>query len=73
MIIEAKIITNSKKQSIVFCDSIYKIYLTSQPDKGKANKELISLLSEYFKLSKKNISIISGEKNKYKVINIIKE
>jgi len=47
-----------------------KIYLTAVPVNGKANKELIKLLSEKLNVSKSKISIIKGEKSKNKIIEV---
>jgi len=47
-----------------------KIYLIAVPVDGKANKELIKLLSKELGISKCKINIIKGEKNKEKVIEI---
>ena len=48
-----------------------KIYLTAAPIGGKANKELIKLLSEKLGVSKSKINIIKGEKSKEKVIEVL--
>ena len=48
-----------------------KIYLTAVPIQGKANKELMKLLSEKLSVSKSRIKIIKGEKNKEKIIEIL--
>jgi uncharacterized protein (TIGR00251 family) len=48
----------------------YKVKLNSPPIDGKANKELIELLSEYFSIPKSNIVIQSGMNSKNKVIKI---
>lgn len=47
-----------------------KVYLTAVPVDGKANKELIKLLSDALNVSKSRINIISGEKNKDKIIQV---
>jgi len=47
-----------------------KIYLTAVPVDGKANKELIKLLSEKLNVGKNKISIIKGEKSKEKIIEV---
>lgn len=47
-----------------------KINIISIPEKGKANSELITWLSKQLKIAKSNISIISGELDKYKKILI---
>lgn len=48
-----------------------KIYLTAVPIQGKANAELVKLLSKELEVSKSKISIIKGEKNKEKIIEIL--
>ena len=47
-----------------------KISITSVPEKGKANQELISWISKQLKIAKSNLSIISGELDRYKKILI---
>ena len=47
-----------------------KVYLIAVPVDGKANKELIKLLSKELGVSKSRISILKGEKSKEKIIRI---
>lgn len=47
------------------------IGIKSEPQKGKANKELLEKISKHFKVRKSNIKIISGEKSRKKIIEII--
>jgi len=53
-------------------DDTLKIDISAQPLKGKANQELILFLSKEFYIRKKNIKIISGAKDKIKLIKLIK-
>jgi len=48
-----------------------RIYLTAVPVQGKANAELIKLLSKELGVSKSKIEIIKGEKNKNKIVEIL--
>ena len=48
-----------------------KISVICIPEKGKANSELITWLSKKLKTAKSDISIISGELDRYKKILII--
>jgi len=48
-----------------------KIDIKAQPEKGKANKELIKYLSKIFEVSKNNIKILSGISDRLKLIKII--
>ena len=45
-----------------------KANLNSAPEKGKANSELIKLLSKILKISKSSFSVISGTTDRYKKI-----
>ena len=47
--------------------------LTSKPEKGKANLELIKKLAKHFKVSSSQIKIVSGLKSRRKIVEIIKE
>lgn len=47
-----------------------KINVISVPEKGKANQELISWLSKQLKIAKSEISITSGELDRYKKLLI---
>ena len=46
------------------------IFLTSRPEKEKANKELIYRLAKYFAISTNNVKIISGFTSSKKVVEI---
>ncbi|OGI10926.1 MAG: hypothetical protein A2Y40_10475 [Candidatus Margulisbacteria bacterium GWF2_35_9] len=70
-IINVKVISNAKKEEIILEDNSHlKVKLSIVPEKGKANKRLIELLSEYFNVSKSRLRIVSGEFNKNKIISI---
>ena len=44
--------------------------LTSKPEKGKANLELIKKLAKHFKVPSSHIRIVSGLKSKRKIIEV---
>ena len=46
--------------------------LTSKPEKGKANRELLTKLAKHFKIPQSQIRILSGLKSKRKIVEIIK-
>ncbi len=73
MKITVKVKPNSSKQEIRLKDNIYNVNLLSPPVEGKANRELIELLSDYFNIQKSEVSIISGHKNRIKIVNIERE
>ncbi len=46
------------------------IGLTSKPEKGEANRELIKKLAKHFKVSTAQVRIVSGLKSKTKTVEI---
>jgi hypothetical protein len=51
-------------------DTNFVVSINEPPDKGKANKKLIELLSGYFKVSPFQITILKGAKSRHKLIEI---
>ena len=49
-----------------------KIKLKAAPEKGKANRELIEFLSNLLNTPKSNITIVSGQTSRKKIIKITK-
>ena len=47
-----------------------KCYLTSAPERGKANAELIKYLSKQLKIPQKNITIVRGATSRTKELKI---
>ena len=60
----------AKQQKIKKESDYFKIYLKSKPEKGRANKELITLLADYFNVLKSSIKIVKGEFSKNKIIKL---
>jgi hypothetical protein len=46
--------------------------LTSKPEQGRANRELIRKLAKHFNVSTSQVSIISGLRSRDKIVEIIK-
>ena len=70
-ILEILVKPNAKKVKInKINDNTFEIHLKSQPIKGAANKELIKILSKYFKVPKSSIEIIRGMKTTTKIVKI---
>lgn len=66
-----KVSPRSKRSGIVGIENdTIKIALKSPPVEGRANKELIEILSEKLKVPKKNIRILRGEKSRKKLIEV---
>lgn len=70
MIISVRVIPNASKNEIVSMEPDFKVKVNAPPEKGKANKAVIELLSKYFGVKKSQITIIAGEKSRTKTISI---
>ena len=65
------VVPRSSRSEIVGVYNDYlKIKLKSPPVDGAANEELVRFLAEKLKLSKSKIEIISGHKQKRKVVSV---
>jgi len=65
---------NSKKEAIEkISETEYAIRIKEPAREGRANKKIIELLADYFKIAKGNIRIVVGEKTKSKIIEINNE
>ena len=49
----------------------YKIWLTQAREKGKANKQLIGVLSKELDVSKSAIKILKGKNSSEKILEIV--
>ena len=54
-------------------DKVYFVSVRALPKEGAANKELIEVLAEYFKVSKSYVEIKKGFKSRYKVVVLHKD
>lgn len=71
MIIETIVKTKQKTSKVEELeDGTYKIYVKASPIDGKANIEIVKLLSKYFKVPQSNINIKLGKKAGKKIIEI---
>ncbi|TGL16261.1 DUF167 domain-containing protein [Leptospira meyeri] len=67
-----KVKPNNKQPGLEFLSKTDCIArLKSPPVDGKANEELIEVLSKHFHIPKKNISILSGFSSKSKLVSIL--
>lgn len=72
MTITVKAETNAKCTAVNQLDECtYEVSVTVSPEKGKANEAIIEALKNYFKVSKSQIEIKAGHKNKNKVVEIL--
>ncbi len=64
---------NSKKPRIEkdLLETLH-VYVNQPPLEGRANKAVIESLAEYFKVKRNCVRLLSGEKSKNKLFEIIK-
>jgi hypothetical protein len=71
MRIYVKVIPRSSRNKIEkISDGEYKIKLTAPPVDGQANKMLVEILADYFKVSKSSVTIAGGKTAKTKIVDI---
>ncbi|MGB9620930.1 MAG: DUF167 domain-containing protein [Brevinematia bacterium] len=71
MIIEVKVKPKSSKEGFLKIEERkFEVSVIEPPEKGKANKRVIEILSEHFKVPKSNIKLIKGETSKIKLFEI---
>lgn len=75
-IIRVRVTPNSSKCALsgIFtdanCQQYLKVNLSSVPEKGKANQELIKFLSKWLNQSKSAFTLLSGQTDRYKRIQL---
>jgi uncharacterized protein len=61
LIIDIKVVTQSGKQALIIDKSgILKCLIKSAPENGKANREVIEIVANMLKITKKSVEIIQG-------------
>ncbi len=71
MKIKVKVKPNAKKDEIKEIEKDYfEIRVTVVPEKGKANKRVIELLSKYLKVPKSRIKLVKGETSREKLFEV---
>ena len=76
MKLSVKVVVNSKNSDVIedgielFGCRILKIKVNQPPEDGKANKEVIRLIAQYFGIKVRNIRIIKGETSTNKIVKV---
>ena len=70
--VHIRVIPNAKKNEVKKFSNGFKVYLTAPPVEGKANKMLLRILADEFKVKKSQLSIAKGVNSRDKVIRIMK-
>ncbi len=60
----------SKRELVPLSTTEFRARLTSAPEKGRANQELLELLSDHLALPVSRLRIIRGEKSRVKLVEI---
>ena len=62
---------NAKQASVARVGkSSYEVRVDERAEQGKANRRLIEILSDHFKISKSKIKIIRGANSREKIVEI---
>ncbi|MCK5306071.1 MAG: DUF167 domain-containing protein [Candidatus Omnitrophica bacterium] len=69
MNVQVKVVANAAKNMVKSEGDYLKVYVGAQREKGKANKEVVRVLAEHFKISKSDIEIVSGETTNKKTVH----
>jgi hypothetical protein len=73
LLINVKVIPGSSKSALCgTLDNMLKVKIAAAAEKGKANKQLIELLSDKTGLSKKDVEIVSGKTSPIKQVAFYK-
>ena len=70
MRIQVKVFPKSSREELIKKNGIIKAYVKAAPDKGKANKALVGLIAKTFKVKKSNVTIISGQTSREKIVEV---
>ncbi len=68
--IKVKVIPNAGSNHVTLDGNRLKVKVKSPAVKGKANKELIALLTEFYNVKKGSIRIVKGERSRDKIIEV---
>ncbi len=71
MLIKVKVIPFSSKDKIIKkSEYSFEIYVKQKPIQGKANASVVSILSKYLQIPKKDIKITKGFKTRNKIFKL---
>ena len=71
MQISLQVKPNSNEDSVeVLTEFLFKIYVKAKPVRGKANKSIINVLSEFLEISPRQIAILRGTASNNKLVKL---
>lgn len=72
-LIKVKVFPGSKKEEIIKkSEDSLEVWVRAKPERGLANREVIKILSAYFKIPESKIRLVKGFKKRNKIFKIIK-
>ena len=71
MKIRVRVIPNSKTEEVIKERDGFLVRVKEPAKEGKANKAVIKLLADHFDVSQGSIIIVSGFKNRNKVVEVL--
>jgi len=72
MLIKVKAFPESRKQEIIKkSDNSFEIKIKAKAEKGKANEEIVKVLSRFLHLPENRIKLIRGKVKRNKIFKII--
>ena len=71
MKISLNVCAGSSREEVIKDDNgNLRVYIRQMPVQGKANKALIKVLADYYKIRKSDIRILTGSTSRNKVVEI---
>lgn len=71
VVLRVKALPGSKRDEVRGVDGgALKIAVTAPPEKGKANKALLAVLAEFLGVSRRHVTLISGEASRDKRVEV---
>jgi uncharacterized protein (TIGR00251 family) len=72
MLIEVYVTPNTREARVVKVSEDYiEVWVDERAENGRANKRLLEILTEHFKVPKSRITILRGTKTRNKTIQVI--
>ena len=70
MTLTVRVIPKASRNLVKKQEDGIKVYVTKPAHDGLANRQVIALLAEYFKVKIYQVRIISGEKSRNKIVEV---
>ena len=69
-IFNVRVTPHAKQNKVVMDGDILRVYTTTAPEKGHANRVVIDLLAEYFGVARYQVVISRGITSRNKIVSI---